>query len=62
MSALPPKADIAEHDQDVRFVPINLHPEARGSIYLGAGRRIGSRSKIRKRQGVKREAEEDWGR
>jgi hypothetical protein len=28
----------------------NLHPEARGSIYLGAGRRIGSRSKIRKRQ------------
>jgi hypothetical protein len=54
MSALPPKAAIAEHDQDVRFVPIadigQLHPEARGSIYLGADRRIGSRSKIRKRQ------------
>jgi hypothetical protein len=30
MSALPPKADMAQHDRDVRFVPILLQKSVAG--------------------------------
>jgi hypothetical protein len=38
MSALPPKADIAEHDRNVRFVPIAdvTQPTGRDAIRWGA--------------------------
>jgi hypothetical protein len=66
MSALPPKAAIAEHDQDVRFVPIaDIGQPSPGSARLDLSRG-GSPHWIKvknpKAPAVKRGAEEDWGR
>jgi hypothetical protein len=35
MSALPPKADIAQRDRDVRFVPILLRKSAMTTLDVG---------------------------
>jgi hypothetical protein len=60
MSPLPPKADIAHHDRDVRFVP---KADIRRSFDHRRGRSPHwIKVKNPNAPAVKREAEEDWGR